>query len=405
MNDTTHDDGNQTRTNTVFIVVTAVISPLMLSAVIINLLIIVSILKFKRLQIPANFILMNLSVADCSVAAAALMYLCMNDFLEGIMCVLTMGFGFLTFSASLLSLALIAYDRFSALVKPLTYSSRLTNKRIILYVAIIWVYATFVTVIPLFVLEMVPEKSDNPMMRKRTILCFKRPSSYHFLLCQVCLVCLPGASMMFYCYGRVMLVARHHSRAISAVQGNLRKSKFNKTYGMFRGKKYFVTLSSILGVFSGTWGLFVALILVACFCQECFKVNHLSRDYFCILPLLSVSINPWIYTCRSQDFKAAFMRLYKSAKLCCKGERPPSNRTRRDSRFSDGLSRTNSMIGNMQHLQALYSDAYYKQKIQNNTRPTTCPPSLTVQSVSKSVQSIQPKADPCQVIGPLGDPS
>lgn len=398
--------------NVIFIAVTASISLLMLSAIFINVLIIVAIKKFKRLQIPANFIMINLSVADCSVAAASLVYVLANHLYptEENICEISIGFAFLTCSASILSLALIAFDRFSALVKPLTYSSRLTNKRIVQYIVVIWTYAFFITGLSWCVLHFLSDNANWLMIETlqenvtAIILCHHKQSTSYSLLCQIFFTFLPGALVMFYCYGRVMLVARHHSRAISAVQGNLSKSKFNKTYSMFKGKKYFVTLTSILGVFTFTWGLFVLLLLLDFFCMDCFAHGHVAHWYFCVLPLLNTGMNPWIYTCRSQDFKAAFMRLYKSAKSCCSGEKVPGNRVRRDSRFSDGLSRTNSMIGNMQYLQALYNNAYYNQKNQNNNRPRTCPPSMTLQSVSQTIHDVQLKGDPVQNDSALNDP-
>ena len=333
-----------------------------------NILIIASVAKFKRLQIPPNYILINMAVADMGVAIMTLVlytFTYVRDVEDdSVMCLVPYCFMSLMSGVSVLSLSVIAYDRYSALVEPLKYSSRITSFRITVICVAVWLYVTFVSTIPLIGwFHPLPGSSMN--MEK---LCSLNFYNSYTLLAQVLAIFLPAVVCMFFCYCRVMLVARHHTRAISAVQFSLFPGVL-KNYNSFKGNKYWRTLALILGVFTLTWGTFTISVVVEVFCQNC--ANFLQiHNYSGLLLLLNSSLNPWIYAYRNQDFRAAFSRILRCVTKPCekKLSRSKSNLVgeRRNSRMSVALSRTNSMCGNLQTLQMLYEQ---EMGLKNNNQP------------------------------------
>ncbi|XP_041469655.1 tyramine receptor Ser-2-like [Lytechinus variegatus] len=329
-----------------------------------NILIIVSVAKFKRLQIPPNYILVNLAVADLGVAIMTLLLFAFNFLSEtgGVLCLLPYCFMSLFSGVSVLSLSIIAYDRYSALVEPLKYSARITSFHIAVICLVVWIYVTIISVIPMigWVIPLPGTSMD--------MLCSLNFYHNYTSLAQVIAIFLPALVCMFFCYCRVMLVARHHTRAISAVQFSLFPGAI-KNYNTFKGSKYWKTLALILGVFTLTWGTFITTVIVEVFCKACaqFLTMH---NYSGLLLLLNSCLNPWIYAFRNQDFRAAFRRILRCFWRPCKKGSKRSNSSsvneRRNSRMSVALSRTNSLCGNLQTLQMLYEQ---EMALKNNNQP------------------------------------
>ncbi|XP_072167453.1 adrenocorticotropic hormone receptor-like [Diadema setosum] len=342
----------------------AIIFLLMTITFIGNILIIVSVAKFKRLQIPPNYILVNLAVADIGLAIMMPFLFAINflrDVEDGnVLCLVPYCLMSLLSGVSVLNLSIIAYDRYSALVEPLKYSSRVTTVRIAAICLMVWLYVTVVSAIPL-VGWFYPLSGMNMM-------CTLNFYHNYTALAQVIAIFLPALVCMFFCYCRVMLVARHHTRAISAVQFSLFPGVLNKNYNMFKGNKYWRTLALILGVFTFTWGVFMTSVVVEVFCEKCAKFLTM-HNYSGLLLLLNSSLNPWIYAYRNQDFRAAFSRVLRCFRKPCKRTltRSSSNLVgeRRNSRMSVALSRTNSLCGNLQTLQMLYEQ---EMALKNNNQ-------------------------------------
>ncbi|XP_038055962.1 octopamine receptor 2-like [Patiria miniata] len=318
-----------------------------------NVLVIIAVVKYKRLQIPSNYILVNLAVADVSVAVFAplvfvvelLGYLVTNVYLCILpYCLVTLGCG-----VSLLSLGIVAYDRYAALVKPLKYYQHVTMRRVLCFSLVIWMFVFIIAFMPLCWQFLVESQTDDQPACSFYLL------SKYLLLFQVLVIFVPAFLVMIGCYCRVMLVARHHSRAISAIQLSLFPNTFSKNLHMFKGTKYTRTLLIILGFFFLTWVTFTLMLLIERFCDICSRTIPLHH-YSVFLIFANSALNPWIYAHRNQDFKSAFRRLFRCGKKSQRSSaRGPEGR--RNSRVSDALSRTNSMVGGLQHLHVLYNNA------------------------------------------------
>ncbi|XP_033631124.1 octopamine receptor-like [Asterias rubens] len=322
-----------------------------------SLLVILAVHKFKRLQIPSNYILVNLAAADISVAVfIPLLYVTLWLRPNVYLCSLAYSLVILGCGVSLLSLGVVAYDRYAALVKPLKYCQHITTKRVVGFSAAIWLYVAVIAFAPICWNYVESILDSEPLQDAE---CSFKLLNRYVVLFQLTATFLPVFLLMIGCYCRVMLVARHHSRAISAIQLSLFPNSFNKNFHMFKGNKYSRTLLIILGFFCVTWVIFTLTLLVEKFCTICGEDVAPLHKYSSFLIFANSCLNPWIYAHRNQDFKSAFKRLARA--LFCMKKRPRSSSQsgegRRNSRFSDALSRTNSMVGGLQHLHILYDNA------------------------------------------------
>ena len=365
---------------TYHIVAVCVVAFLFIVTVFGSALVIISIMKFKRLQIPSNYILLNMAVADICVAMIMpliLMIELLGEFSRNIyVCMLPYCLVTLASGVSLLTLCIIAYDRYAALVKPLRYGERITNVRIALICTAAWIYVLLISSVPFlgWYYSTGSELDFN---------CRYRVLNNYAILFQIVSIFLPGCVVMIYCYCRVMLVARRHTRAITAVQVSLFPSQLsmNKSYSMFKGNKYTRTLALILGIFIMTWVVFVVSLLIEIFCPICGCTIELHK-YTGLLVFLNSSLNAWIYCYRNKDFKAAFRRLLRTVFPCLRKKLARSqsqlNEGRRGStsRISEALSRTNSMVGGInQQLQVLYENDVLEEvaALPQQTQPVTQP--------------------------------
>uniref|UniRef100_A0A8R1DZX6 G_PROTEIN_RECEP_F1_2 domain-containing protein n=1 Tax=Caenorhabditis japonica TaxID=281687 RepID=A0A8R1DZX6_CAEJA len=111
-----------------------------------NLLVIISVLRFRALQSAINFLILGLAVADLLVAIivmpyAVYVYVTNGDwYLGNLMCDIYMASDVCCSTASILLLAVISFDRYRAVSLPIQYSRQSQNvKRVWYLIAVIWI--------------------------------------------------------------------------------------------------------------------------------------------------------------------------------------------------------------------------------------------------------------------------
>ncbi|CAL2045758.1 unnamed protein product [Caenorhabditis brenneri] len=110
-----------------------------------NLLVIISVLRYRALQSAINFLILGLAVADLLVAIivmpyAVYVYVTNGDwYLGNLMCDVYMASDVCCSTASILLLAVISFDRYRAVSLPIQYSRQSQNvKRVCYVIAVIW---------------------------------------------------------------------------------------------------------------------------------------------------------------------------------------------------------------------------------------------------------------------------
>ncbi|TKR60569.1 hypothetical protein L596_027797 [Steinernema carpocapsae] len=110
-----------------------------------NLLVIVSVLRFRALHSAINFLILGLAVADLFVALFVMpyaVYVYVQGgywFLGPLMCDIYSASDVACSTASILLLAVISFDRFRAVSRPIQYSRQAQNtKRVMVILVAIW---------------------------------------------------------------------------------------------------------------------------------------------------------------------------------------------------------------------------------------------------------------------------
>ena len=306
-----------------------------------NTMVLLSVAKFKRLQIPTNYFMTSLAVADIVVALALPFYVVTElmpiHLYDDYVClasnrVLTSASG-----VSILTLAIIAFDRYTAITNPLEYILMMTSRKIIGYILFSWIYSAMVSWIPVFV-GWYRKIEDNSYLC--TSYAFDSKSDLLFL----CALFVPACICILFCYIRIYHVARHHARAIAAMENNF-KTHIEQHFRR-KDTKYAKKLAVLIGIFLFLWLPYQSCLFLKII--NCDLASHWIKVYFTLLAYLNSGVNPWAYAYQSSDFRAAYKKIWESWKCSCHNKVDVENR--RDCVISVvpnsliRLNRTNSRI-------------------------------------------------------------
>ncbi|KAI1717538.1 7 transmembrane receptor (rhodopsin family) domain-containing protein [Ditylenchus destructor] len=133
---------------------------LIVATVVGNCMVCLAVLMVRKLKSqPANLLLISLAVADCCVGLLVMPVALVNILderwiLGEVVCRLWTSADLTLCTASILNLCLISVDRYLAVTRALRYAATRTRRRMYCYIAVVWVGALFVSVIPLILLPL-----------------------------------------------------------------------------------------------------------------------------------------------------------------------------------------------------------------------------------------------------------
>uniref|UniRef100_UPI0009B42CD9 trace amine-associated receptor 4-like n=1 Tax=Monopterus albus TaxID=43700 RepID=UPI0009B42CD9 len=121
------------------------LSCISLLTVALNLLVIISIAHFRQLHSPTNLLLLSLAVTDFLVGLFVMPFQIFLAepcwFLGDLVCVLYYVLAFSIVNVSIVNMVLISVDRYVAICDPLHYPTKITQKRVQIFVLLCWIYA------------------------------------------------------------------------------------------------------------------------------------------------------------------------------------------------------------------------------------------------------------------------
>ncbi|KAK7103312.1 beta-2 adrenergic receptor-like [Littorina saxatilis] len=318
------------------VVAVAIIVPFILAS---NLLVIVSVLRFKRLQLPTNYFIVSLAAVDIFVALITpfviVVEVLSSQVNDQLLCLAPNRILMTACGVSVLTLAAIAYDRHTALVSPLKYVSVMTIRKIVTLVTLTWVYSAVIVwaPLPLGWFSAVGEDTDAAGTPHRCSFKLLHDSAHILFLAAIV---GPACVVITVCYFRIYTVARHHARAIAAVENSVQQNL--RMRFMMKDTKYSKTLALVIGVFLALWTPYLACLMAQVVAEV--HVSPWVWNYLTLLAVLNSGLNPWIYAFKNNEFRAAFRKIFKG----CFGAGNDSlcSRFQKDSRRSSALSDVNT---------------------------------------------------------------
>ncbi|KAM3619745.1 uncharacterized protein V6R79_012947 [Siganus canaliculatus] len=261
-----------------------------------NLLVLVAVIsRIRHSRRWVYVCIANITLSDLLTGAAYVVNICLSGSqtfrLSTALWLFREGMLFVALAASIFSLLLIAVERYSAMMKPLTQKTATKSYyRIYCLVALCWVLALVIGFLPLLgwncVCSLDGCSTLLPLYSKTYIL---------FSLVIFFLILL-GIGVLYsaiYCHV--------HKSAQLGPQRSRRRS-----LGLLK------TVITIVGVFMLCWGPLFLLLLVDFFCDSRQCALLFSADYCISLAVLNSGVNPIIYALGSTEMRRAISEL-----LCC----------------------------------------------------------------------------------------
>ncbi|CAG9562632.1 unnamed protein product [Danaus chrysippus] len=131
-----------------------VLTLIIISTIVGNILVILSVFTYKPLRIVQNFFIVSLAVADLTVAILVLplnvAYSILGQWIFGIyMCKMWLTCDIMCCTSSILNLCAIALDRYWAITDPINYAQKRTLERVLLMIGIVWILSLIISSPPL----------------------------------------------------------------------------------------------------------------------------------------------------------------------------------------------------------------------------------------------------------------
>ncbi|XP_052222961.1 5-hydroxytryptamine receptor 1B-like [Dreissena polymorpha] len=210
-----------------------------------------------------------------------------------------------------MTLAVNAYDRYTAIMNPLEYILIMTPRRIAVLVLICWIFSSFICWAPFVIgwYTSVPGEEEHHynQLHKNARILFTGA------------IFVPSCILIVFFYWRMFLIARHHARAIAAVEHSVRRSL--EARFVRKDTKYAKTIAVLIGVFLCCWLPFQICIVVDITHQV--SSHRWLHNYLMLLAFLNSGVNPWVYAYKSVDFRSAYKNIFR---LLCKQPAIPDER-------------------------------------------------------------------------------
>ncbi|XP_051692228.2 olfactory receptor 1F1-like [Oryctolagus cuniculus] len=268
-----------------------------LATVLGNLLIVLAISTDSRLHTPMYFFLSNLSFVDVCFSSTTVPKMLANHALgsQAISysgCLTQMYFLFMFVDMDNFLLAVMAYDRFVAVCHPLHYTTKMTRQLCVLLVVGSWVIANLNSLLHTLLMARLSFCGDNAIPH---FFCDVTPLlklSCSDTRLNEAMILTEGALVMIAPFVCILASYAHITCAVLRVPST-------------RGRwKAFSTCGSHLAVVSLFYGTIIAVYFSPSSSHSAEKDTAATVLYTVVTPML----NPFIYSLRNRDLKAALRR-------------------------------------------------------------------------------------------------
>nr|XP_043905649.1 trace amine-associated receptor 4-like [Solea senegalensis] len=258
-----------------------------------NLLVIISIVYFKQLHTPTNFLMLSLAVADLLVGLLVLPFsvvLFVRSYWSGqdLLCTIRGSIDMILCNSSILNLCIISVDRYYAVCHPLTYRVKINSRIVWIMILVSWTVSVLIGV------GLGLSQNQNQSNNRCTLSPNKKKSS--FIMGAIFTFFIP-ALMMSSIYLKILMVAQKQARSIQ------KTTKSGSTVSKVE-RKATKTLAIVMGVFLMSWTPYFLCInlnpvsnyIIPLHVLQAFKLLGWSNSMF----------NPCVYAFFYSWFRSAF---------------------------------------------------------------------------------------------------
>lgn len=258
-----------------------------------NVLVCAAFIKdpYRQLRTLQNYYIISLGISDLLMGIAAETLL-IGTYWNNSETVFVAHYLFAIISgvSSLLNMAALSIHRYFAVKMPLNFQEVMTRRRILVSIALIWIYAVHFSVLPL-----VGWVDPRYQIYLYGLGCF-----------------LPSI-VIFMAYGGIFKAIRAHTKAL--MQGPSMGNTALKN-AISREKSTTKTMLIVLVVFLSFWFPFLLVDSIMVQCIKCRTFGfHVVRDVTLTLTYFSSCVNPLLYAWRVTQFRRAFVRVLGMRKM------------------------------------------------------------------------------------------
>ncbi|XP_070540444.1 histamine H2 receptor-like [Ptychodera flava] len=274
-----------------------------------NLLVILSVLLFQRLQTVTNYFITSLAVADFLVGAIVLPFSTAaiahpEAWLYGATwCNLWVSIDVCACTASVLNLFVIAVDRYIAISSPFTYHVRLSTTKAVTAIAVVWVASLLMSVFPIMAGLNTPDYRVQNIHNPTS--CDFETNVFYTLIVGFLAFWVPLIGMCTV-YIWLFKTASEQARRIAAMDKAVATNHRHPT-NMKRERKAAKTLGVIMGCFLVCWGPYIVYWTLKDACH--FEVTMDAMNAMVWMGYLNSTMNPIIYAFFNKEFRNAFKKL------------------------------------------------------------------------------------------------
>ncbi|XP_009906125.1 alpha-1D adrenergic receptor [Dryobates pubescens] len=317
-----------------------------LSAIVGNILVILSVACNRHLQTVTNYFIVNLAIADLLLSTTVLPFSATLEVLGfwvfgRIFCNIWAAVDVLCCSASIMSLCIISVDRYIGVKYSLKYPTIMTERKAGVILVVVWLSSMVISIGPLLGWKEPPPPDES--------ICSITEEPGYALFSSLFSFYLP-LMVILVMYFRIYVVARRTTRSLEAgvkkernksmevvlrihcrsvledplsssrsKGNNFRSSLSVRLLKFSREKKAAKTLAIVVGVFILCWFPFFFVLPFGSFFPS-LKPSEIVFKVIFWLGYFNSCVNPIIYPCSSKEFKRAFIRLLKCQ--CHRRRRP-----------------------------------------------------------------------------------
>uniref|UniRef100_A0A3Q3LG65 Trace amine-associated receptor 1-like n=1 Tax=Mastacembelus armatus TaxID=205130 RepID=A0A3Q3LG65_9TELE len=268
-----------------------------------NLLVIISIIYFKQLHVPTNYLILSLAVADLLVGVlvfpsnmAFTVTQCWHQ--ENLFCKIRGSFDVTLSTASILNLSCISIDRYYAVCQPLIYKSKINYRVVVTMILVSWGVAALIGIGIITAGFNQGKCEDNCLLDaliSTTLACI-----FSFYIPVI---------IMLSIYLKIFLVAQRQASSIQNTISHVTKSRVTVNKMERKATK---TLATVMGVFLMCWTPYFLCMIFQPLAYEVTPIAVIETLNW--LTLSNSMLNPFIYAFFYSWFRTA-VRMIISGKI------------------------------------------------------------------------------------------